>query len=196
MHKYSCDSDRRDTVYLASLIICAAVAFALAYAVDWAFGGINVVIDFLLFVVSFGPFSFWVLFTDSFSHMLLRLSGIHDCSGTYRGELRTNYDGFAKGYPVTMTIKHGFREMEIRLITERSRSCSMTASLHQDGDRVEIVYTFENSGSVDDGLNRHIGTCIVSLEGGTIEGMYYTHPDRKSYGEISVQVASSDNKGP
>ena len=188
MHKYSCDSDRRDTVYLASLIICAAVAFALAYIIDWAFGGINVILDFLLFVVSFGPFSFWVLFTDSFSHVLLRLSGIHDCSGTYKGELRTNYDEFTNSYPIIMVIKHGFREMEIRLSTERSRSCSKTASLHQDGGRVEIVYTYESGGSVDDGLNRHIGTCIISLENGAIEGTYYTHPDRKSYGKISAQV--------
>ncbi len=194
MHKYSCDSDRRDKVYLASLITCAAVAFVLAYVVDWAFGGINVVIDFLLFVISFGPFSFWILFTDCFSHVLLKLSGIHDCSGTYKGELRTNYDGFTKGHPITIVIKHGFREMEIRLSTERSKSCSMTASLHQDNGRVEIIYTYGNDGSVDDELNRHIGTCIISLEGGTIEGVYYTHPDRKSYGKIlaySVQDTSN-----
>ena len=190
MHNYSCDSDRRDTVCLSSMMVCAAFAFALVYGIQMLIGGVNVVLDFLLFIISFGPFSFWVIFTNSFSHILLRLSGMHDCSGTYKGELRTNYDDFTKKHPITIIIKHGFREMEIRLSTEGSKSCSITASMHQDGGRVEIVYTYENDGSVEDGLNRHIGTCIITLDGGSIEGMYYTHPDRKNYGEITANIIS------
>ena len=184
MHEYSCDNDRRDTVNLISLLVCAAAAFAFAYAIDRLLGGINVLLDFLLFVVSFGPFSFWIMFTDCFSHMLLWLSGIRDLSGTYKGELETSFDSFTESYPITIVIRHGFREMEIGFITESSRSCSTTASLHQDVDRVEIVYTYENDGAVKEGLNRHIGTCIITVENDRIEGSYYTHPDRSSYGKI------------
>ena len=184
MHKYSCDNDRRDFVNLVSLLTCAAAAYALTCAVDWLLGGINIILDFLLFVASFGPLSLWVLFTDCFSSISLKLSGICNISGTYKGELKTNYDGFTKDHPITIEIRQKFLEMEIRFSTESSKSCSTTAYLRQNGDRVEVIYTYQNDGAVEEGLNRHIGTCIITVEKGRIEGTYYTHPDRKSYGTI------------
>ena len=184
MHKYSCDSDRRDAVHFVSLAVCAIVTFALVYCIDCALGGINIIIDFLLFLVPFGPFLFWISFANGLSPSLLRLSGIRDCSGKYEGELKTNYDEFKKNHQVTLIIYHKFLEMEIELITETSKSYSKTASLRQDGKRTEIVYTYENQGSIEKGLNSHIGTCIITIDGDSLEGKYYTHPERKSYGSI------------
>lgn len=184
MHEYSCDSGRRDWIYLVSLMMCAVISFVVIYVVDWAIGGVSIIIDFFLFIVSFGPLSFWVFFTNGLSGILLKLSGISDCSGVYKGELRTSYDDFKENHPITLTIVHKFREMGISLKTDNSESCSKTASIHQDGQKTVITYTFENTGSVNVGLNMHIGTCIITILNGDVKGMYYTHPDRGRYGEI------------
>ena len=188
MHEYSCDSGRRDVVYLFSLMVCAIVAFMIIYGINFYFGGIDIVLDFCIFVLSFGPLTIWVFFTNCFSSVLLKISGVHNCSGTYEGELTTSYDEFGIKHPITLIIKHGFQKIEIRLITENTKSNSKTASLHQDGGRINIVYTYGNTGAVDKGLNVHIGTCILAIEDGVIEGQYYTHPDRKNYGRITAII--------
>ena len=187
MHEYSCDSGRRDEVRLISFIISAFVAFLFTYVINLLFGGIGFIFDFFVFVLSFSPIFIWVFFTNKLSHFLLAISDIRDCSGEYKGELKTVYDKFERSHPVTVIIAHKFREMEIRVITETSESFSKTASMNQNGERVTITYTYENKGSIEDNLNMHIGTCMLVLEGNVIKGDYYTHPDRKSYGKIIVR---------
>ena len=187
MHEYSCEGGNRDKVYLITLVICAVAAFIIMYLVDYLLGGINILLDLLIFVISFSPLSFWVVFTKRFSRVLLKLSGIPECSGIYNGILKTNFDDFDKEYPMQITIDHQFRKMEIKFKTEMSESLSKTASMKLDGNRVEIVYTYENEGSMEKGLNRHIGTCILIMDGNEIKGKYYTHPDRRNFGEINAK---------
>jgi len=186
MHEYSCKGGNRDKVYLATLVISAMIAFGVMYLIDWLVGGIHIVLDFLIFVISLGPLTFWALFAKRYSGLLLKLSGVPNCSGVYKGTLKSVYDKFKEEYPVTITINHQFRMMEIIVKTETSESLSKTATVKLDGNRVEIVYTYENRGSMEKGLNRHIGTCILTIEGKQIYGQYYTHPDRSNYGEINA----------
>lgn len=186
MHEYSCEGGNRNGVYMLTLLMCALASFAIATIIDWLLGGIHILLDFLIFILSFSPLSFWLLFTKRFSRLLLKIAGIRNCSGIYKGTLKSNYDNFTIEYPITVEINHQFREMGINLKTPDSESCSKTASIKMNGNKTEIVYTYENSGSFEKKLNMHVGTCILTIEEDIIEGKYYTHPDRKNYGTFTV----------
>ena len=130
----------------------------------------------------------WNRITNRLSGLFLKASGIKNCSGEYTGILKSSYDDFTDSHEVRLKIVHKFNVIEIRLDTDTSISRSVTASLRQDGDRTEIIYTYENQGSVEIGLKRHIGTGMLTIEGQTVSGIYYTHPDRGTSGTLEFTL--------
>ena len=132
----------------------------------------------------YSPISYYALNEEYISLDKLKEKGLINNPQERAKEDCVHYDNFKENHPITLTIVHKFREMGISLKTDNSESCSKTASIHQDGQKTVITYTFENTGSVNVGLNMHIGTCIITLLNGDVKGMYYTHPDRGRYGEI------------
>jgi len=190
MHKYSCDSDRRDYVSAAVMLACMFLSYGLSMVITTVLTGIYPIPNIVIFFLVLSPLILWVHITDRLSGLFLMISGIQNCSGKYTGILKSSYDSFEKIHNVKMEIIHKFRSIEIRFDTDTSTSHSVTASLHQDEKRVEIVYTYENGGSVEKGLHRHIGTGIITLEGQIIKGMYYTHPDRGTSGTFELKLNS------
>lgn len=190
MHKYSCDNDRRDYVSAVTMLICIIISYLISDTIATYLTNNDLIVKILIFVLLMGPFTLWAYLTDGLSALFLKASGIRDCTGEYAGTLRSSYDSFGKNYDVTVKIVHKFRNIEIRLATDTSTSRSVTASLRQDGKRVELIYTYENEGSIEMGLNRHIGTGILTLEGQTIKGIYYTHPDRGTSGTFELKLKS------
>jgi hypothetical protein len=164
MHKYSCDNDRRDYVSAGVLVICILLAYLISKVISSYVADIHPVLEIIVFILFLSPLTMWAYITDSFSALFLKFSGIMDCTGEYTGILRSSYDSFEKNLDVTVKIVHKFRNIEIRLDTSTSTSRSVTASLRQDGERVELIYTYENDGSIEMGLNRHIGTGIITIE--------------------------------
>lgn len=130
----------------------------------------------------------WNRITNRLSGLFLKASGIKNCSGEYTGILKSSYDNFTDSHEVRLKIVHKFNVIEIRLDTDTSISRSVTASLRQDGDRIDVTYTYENLGSVEMGLNRHIGTGIITIENKTVKGVYYTHPDRSTSGTFELKL--------
>ena len=186
MHKYSCDNDRRDYVSAVTMLICIIVSYLISDTIAAYVANNDFFVKILIFIVIAGPFTLWTYLADGLSVLFLKVSGIRNCTGEYTGTLKSSYDSFERKYDVTVKIVHKFRNIEIRLDTSTSTSHSVTASLHQDGNRTKITYTYENEGSLEMDFNRHIGTGIITIEGQTIKGIYYTHPDRGTSGTFEL----------
>ena len=103
--------------------------------------------------------------------------------GKYKGKIVSNYDGSER--EATLEIKQTFLSIDVKMITEESKSRTVAAMIEKILGVQELVYTYFNEpkASVRDRSEIHFGTARLSFEqDGKIAGNYYT--DRDTRGEM------------
>lgn len=192
MSPYAADNDRRFVVYSVLWMISALIAFFVTILIDSYLSGVNLIVDFMLFLLSISPFAVCLALINHLPQKcLLRISGIEDISGSYNGVLKSSFDDGTKEHSVKVIVKQSFYILEVELSTETSRSYCTSAFIKQMGTRTVLTYTYQNEGSAINGLDPHVGTCWISFGEEKIHGEYYTHPSRRTAGEIELRQSDS-----
>ena len=116
---------------------------------------------------------------------------IHDFGGTYSGQIRAEKD---TSFPVTITIKQNWSDIEIDFESGEATSKSFSASITKDRlarGQVEIVYNYYAQGTHegDERVGAHYGTAMLvrQARGKKLEGQYYTEGIRERFGRIAVE---------
>lgn len=112
--------------------------------------------------------------------------------GEYTGELLSSRDGMQHPTQITVKIKQTLTRIKISLHTDQSTSKSEMATLLVDEpDGPLLIYEFINDHRkvADPNLTIHRGTTRLTYNENekTLNGTYYTSPERKNYGQISVK---------
>lgn len=188
MSPYSSDNDNRTRVYIILWSLSAIIAFTITYSINNLIQGTDIMVQFIVFMLSLSPMALCTLFIDCLpQNCLLRLSGIHNLTGQYKGLLKSSHDNFEEEYPVKVIIRQTMKTMEITLITQNSESHNMSAFLSSTDGKYVLTYTYRNKGSVVNSLTQHDGTCTLSFDRNSVSGEYYTSHDRKNYGSIIME---------
>lgn len=113
-------------------------------------------------------------------------------SGEYSGELLSSRDEMQEPTEIIIKIKQTLTKIKISLHTSQSTSKSeMAAILVDEPDGPLLIYEFINDHRkiADPNLTIHRGLTRLTLneKEKTLEGIYYTSPERKNYGEIRVK---------
>ncbi len=113
-------------------------------------------------------------------------------SGEYSGELLSSRDEMQEPTEITIKIKQTLTKIKISLHTSQSTSKSeMAAILVDEPDGPLLIYEFINDHRkiADPNLTIHRGLTRLTLneKEKTLEGIYYTSPERKNYGQIKVK---------
>lgn len=93
----------------------------------------------------------------------------------------------------TLYIRQSWDRIFIKLNGPNSDSDSTGATILFDDGSPTLTYNYENEGDdFDDELEQHVGTTTLEYdtETETLEGTYYTGPNRKNRGRIKVERAS------
>ncbi len=209
MHTYSTDSERR----LLTIGLLGAVSFAVieifkqsAPAVSLGGYALPVVIPSfaVVFGIAFGIYNrhIWrvgVLHT-------IGLVQVPDLNGEWKGYLKTSYTGdipASATHPdndveseytkisAKLTIHQRWRNIQVNLDTNQSSSTSEGATLLVDDGRwPTLSYQYKNDPNMEspDSMQLHYGTTNLEFNGQggseTLEGAYYTGPQRENYGEL------------
>ena len=113
-------------------------------------------------------------------------------SGEYSGQLLSSRDDMQEPTEITIKIKQTLTKIKISLHTSQSTSKSeMAAILVDEPDGPLLIYEFINDHRkiADPNLTIHRGLTRLTLneKEETLEGIYYTSPERKNYGQIRVK---------
>lgn len=101
----------------------------------------------------------------------------------YSGILKSNYDHLER--PASLIIKQTLLSVKITLLTDESKSNSLSATIEEILGEKLLIYCYINTPNSEqrDRSQIHYGTAIFSLSCPTkIEGQYYT--DRKTAGDM------------
>jgi hypothetical protein len=113
--------------------------------------------------------------------------------GTWRGTIRSSHDDFRDEIDVVMTIEQSWSQIQIVLDAPFSRSRSMGAHITTGAgsESFQVVYEYENIPHAHSprSLHAHRGTArlLLTSDGHTLEGEYYTGRDRQSFGRIVLR---------
>ena len=135
---------------------------------------------------------YWVFDRHVWTVPVLRtvgLVGVPDLNGKWDGIIKSSYDKAGSAHSVSVFIRQRWSKISIRLETEHSRSQSVMASLKTgDVPQPELAYLYVNEPkAMSQGtMNMHRGTAILELNGGALEGEYYTGRGRREFGTISL----------
>ena len=138
------------------------------------------------------------------------LSGIlaspPDLRGRWKGHLYTSSDEYNEEEVLAVNeLGHDLAKMDISMHIDQtwdtigiafngpnSESDSTGATFvlgSRNGDSTTLTYNYENDGSTLGDLEHHIGTTVLEYnpDDDTLEGTYYTGPNRGNYGLIRVE---------
>lgn len=153
----------------------------------------------LLVIPLLSPFSAYAVFYWAFDKYIwkipfLRTLGVvkvPNLAGKWNGHLKSSYDNFKKTYDIKVRIAQSWTRISIDLCTSTSSSESNTASFVLRGNRSpELICTYNNSpeGTAVDTMEKHSGTTVLKLEGGSrLKGEYYTGRGRMNQGTMDLQ---------
>jgi hypothetical protein len=114
-----------------------------------------------------------------------------DLAGVWKGKVRTSFDDHATSHPVTVTIRQNWTEISISLKSDSSESKSEIASLLV-GDETILTYDYCNEPrpGAPATMHAHRGTgrLILSTDGTTLSGQYYSGRDRQNCGTIDLKL--------
>lgn len=130
-----------------------------------------------------------------------------DISGEWTGHLYTDTDEYDDedvvavnelGHDlvkmeVALRIKQSWDQILVELDGPNSPSKSTGATILFDHEPPTITYNYDNEGDdFQDELDQHAGTTTVEYdpETETLEGTYYTGPNRENHGHLIVERAS------
>ena len=106
----------------------------------------------------------------------------------YKGKLTSSFDN--KDYKGNLTINQTFTKLSIKFKSSESSSYSIVASIIDNNDTNQLIYTYQNDpkANIQDRSQIHYGTAILSVDNvSKIEGNYYT--GRGSFGYMVFTAA-------
>lgn len=139
---------------------------------------------------------FWLIFIKWLWKLKLFypwLVQVPDLSGKWEGTINSNWgSGKQDPIPMEIAIDQTFLNIQVRIITEESRSFSLGASFNIDKDRgqQQLFYSYLNTPkpSVRDRSEIHYGSALLMFYGNDVnemEGEYWT--SRETTGEIHLK---------
>ena len=124
---------------------------------------------------------------------LRKLHGIPVLAKDYKGKLSSSFD--KKDYKGNLTIKQTFSRISIKFMSNESFSYSIVASIIDNNDTNQLIYTYHNDpkATIQERSPIHYGTAILSVDNvGKIEGNYFT--SRGSVGYMTFTAVSDVDK--
>lgn len=170
------------------LIIClwsATILFVLRCTISWKsiISGVSL---YGLFGYASEAISIAVIFSGIYEKFLWRYVPFENTpklAKRYTGTLKSNYDHIER--KASLEIKQTLLSVHVTLITDESKSRSLSASIDEVLGEMQLTYCYLNTPKAEY-RNRseiHYGTATLSLATpGTLEGQYYT--DRKTNGDM------------
>jgi hypothetical protein len=195
-HPYSTDSSERETVPL----YLAGAAIASALALGWIFATLKWLppawIDAPSTIAFYGfyyqLFRVWV-----WKWPLLRAFGIvkiPKVAGEWTGRVITTYDEQHGKHDVHVSIQQNWTDMRLLLKTPYSQSTSLIGAI-LIRDRIILSYEYLNEPlpNAVGTMHAHRGSArlILSDDGMSLDGDYYTGRDRTNYGSLSLKKVQS-----
>lgn len=190
MHTYQADGREKVTVILA------IASIFLAWALNVAFGTVNVILPWWVGPPSFmGGYAIlsWMLEHHAWKWNVLRILGIVkivNLHGEWEGFVKSSYDKYASKIPISVTIVQRWSKISIRIDASQSRSFSAFAMLKtRDIDRPQLLYMYENRPRPEatTTMHAHGGTAALEFYDGMLKGDYYTGRDRSTVGIIELR---------
>lgn len=194
MHPYATDDDKTATLYgfIAVLSVISAYLLYLALKVT----GLSDSLWFLD-IPSVPGFSvlYYKLFDRKFwNKSLSKKVGLNvtpDFSGTWTGELQSSHDNFVAQTSVTLKIRQTGSHISLVLKTDHSESESCLAMIFTRSSTGAVIqYAYQNlpSNSAVDTMHAHEGTTklVLSADGQSLAGNYYTGRDRENRGTLTL----------
>lgn len=191
-HPYTTDSKEREIVPL--YIAVAAIASAI---------GLNRLFTFVqwfppAWIDAPSTVAFYGIYYQVFRKWLWKLSALRkigwikipDLAGVWQGHVVTSYDEQSGKHPVEITIQQDWTHLLIKLMTQYSKSKSLIGGILTE-DEKSISYEFLNeplTGATET-MHVHRGTArlILSSDGNSLDGEYYSGRDRTNYGAIHLK---------
>lgn len=121
-------------------------------------------------------------------------SGIPDLRGTWKGMIRSNYNG-GTGIPASLHIQQNWKHICVRIKTGDSWSSSTMAALNTDSAREPgLKYEYLNEPNIRSvsTMQIHRGTARMRLlpDKVRLEGEYYTGRERMNTGSLEFKHVS------
>lgn len=210
-HGFSTDQPRRRRI---TLFACGAIGVLIATHIGPILASItgigvfrNVTISFVFaatLVYLLASRVFWKIYPIS-----VLIGSPPDLSGHWEGHLYTNTDEYDSEDAVatddlgrglvkmnaSMDISQSWDRIQVTFEGPDSTSKSEGATiLIDDGGTPTLNYNYDNPGNdLNDELAPHAGTATLKYnpDKDTLDGTYYTGPNRANYGRIEVQRVSS-----
>lgn len=127
-----------------------------------------------------------VVFSGFYERLLWRINPFEKfpkLSKCYKGTLKSSYDNIERS--ATLKINQTFTSVHVTLITDESRSNSLSASVDEIFGEMQLTYCYLNTPK-SEYRNRsaiHYGTARLTITNpGSLEGQYYT--DRNTTGDM------------
>ena len=114
----------------------------------------------------------------------------------YIGTLSTTYNGEQMERRVELEIHQTLLSVRVVLVTDESKSNSISASIDRIHDEWQLVYCYLNVPNVNvrERSEIHYGTTMLCIENPKeMKGEYYT--DRKTRGNVNFKIEEKEKKG-
>ena len=122
-----------------------------------------------------------------------KIHGIPVLAKEYKGKLTSGFDN--KDYKGNLVIKQTFTKISIKFKSNESRSYSIVATIIDNNDTNQLIYTYQNNpkANIQKRSPIHYGTAILSVDDvNKIEGSYFT--GRGSIGYMVFTAITEDKR--
>lgn len=192
-HPYATDLDKHWSVPLA----IAAISIVSAWLLYLGLAAIPLAIPWWVDAPSVA--GFYGIFFTLFDKWLWRMEPLrkalraHNLNGNYVGVLSSSFDKQATKHNATLSITQTWSEISIVLMTNESRSHSVTASLLTEMGWLSYEYLNEPKPGTRDTMHCHRGSARFSLDTDRVlEGEYYSGRDRQNCGLLHFERVKVD----
>lgn len=163
----------------------AIIFFVLRCAISWKsiLAGISL---YDLFGYASEAISVAVIFSGVYEKFLWRFMPFENTpkfAKRYTGTLKSNYDYIER--KASLEIKQTLLSVQVTLVTDESKSKSLSASIDEILGETQLTYCYLNTPKVEYRKRSeiHYGTATLSIAStGALEGQYYT--DRATNGDM------------
>jgi len=191
LHPYATDSKERERVPL----LLAGLAIASAFGFDWAIRALHWTVPFWIDAPS--TLAFYGAYYQLFRHVLWKmrfwrqvgLVRVPSLEGHWKGHVVTSYDQQQGKHEIEIDIIQDWTHMLVRLKSAYSQSHSLIGSIiTSDQSVISYEYLNEPLTAAVQTMHIHRGTArlILSSQGDSLDGDYYSGRDRTNYGAIHL----------